>query len=77
MVDDLPPGSIENISSLKGHPHFACTLNSVMNGSLVLELVHCADVIFHLAAAVRVRLIVEMLHDELMAGITGQRGGIS
>jgi len=59
VVDDLSTGSIENIRHLKGHPHFAYTLDSVMNRSLMLELVDRADVIFHLAAAVGVRLIVE------------------
>jgi len=59
VVDDLSTGSIENISHLKGHPHFAYTLDTVMNRSLMLELVDRADVIFHLAAAVGVRLIVE------------------
>jgi UDP-glucose 4-epimerase len=59
VVDDLSTGSIENISHLKGHPHFAYVLDSVMNRSLMLEMVDRADVIFHLAAAVGVRLIVE------------------
>jgi UDP-glucose 4-epimerase len=59
VVDDLSTGSIENISHLKGHPHFSYVLDSVMNRSLMLELVDRADVIFHLAAAVGVRLIVE------------------
>ncbi len=59
VVDDLSTGRIENISHLKGHPHFSYVLDSVMNRSLMLELVDRADVIFHLAAAVGVRLIVE------------------
>ena len=59
VVDDLSTGSIENISHLKGHPHFAYVLDSVMNRSRMLEMVDRADVIFHLAAAVGVRLIVE------------------
>jgi UDP-glucose 4-epimerase len=59
VVDDLSTGSIENISHLKGHPHFSYVLDSAMNRSLMLELVDRADVIFHLAAAVGVRLIVE------------------
>jgi UDP-glucose 4-epimerase len=59
VVDDLSTGSIHNISHLKGHPHFSYALDSVMNRSLMLELVDRADVIFHLAAAVGVRLIVE------------------
>ena len=59
VVDDLSTGSIENISHLKDRPHFSYTLDSAMNRSLMLELVDRADVIFHLAAAVGVRLIVE------------------
>ena len=59
VIDDLSTGSIENISHLKGHPHFSYILDSVMNRSLILELVDRTDVIFHLAAAVGVRLIVE------------------
>jgi len=52
VIDDLSTGSIENISHLKGHPHFRYTLDTVMNRPLMLELVDRADVIFHLAAAV-------------------------
>ena len=59
VVDDLSTGSMENISHLKGHSHFAYVLDSVMNRPLMLEQVDQADVIFHLAAAVGVRLIVE------------------
>ncbi len=59
VVDDLSTGCIENIRHLKGHPHFTYVLDSVMNRSLMLELVDRTDVIFHLAAAVGVRLIVE------------------
>jgi UDP-glucose 4-epimerase len=59
VLDDLSTGSIENISHLKGHPHFAYTLDTVMNRPLMLELVDRADVIFHLAAAVGVRMVVE------------------
>jgi hypothetical protein len=43
VVDGLSTGSIENISHLKGHPHFSYTLDSVMNRSLMLELVDRAD----------------------------------
>jgi UDP-glucose 4-epimerase len=59
VIDDLSTGSIENIGHLKGHSHFSYVLDSVMNRSLLLELVDRSDVIFHLAAAVGVKLIVE------------------
>lgn len=59
IIDDLSTGSIENIAHLKGHPGFSYALDTVMHRSLMLELVDRADVVFHLAAAVGVRLIVE------------------
>lgn len=59
IIDDLSTGSIENIEHLKGHPRFSYELDTVLNRSLMMELVDRADVVFHLAAAVGVRLIVE------------------
>lgn len=59
ILDDLSTGSIENIAHLKGHAHFTYLLDSVLNRPLLLELIDSVDVIFHLAAAVGVRLIIE------------------
>ena len=58
-LDDLSTGSITHIESLKGHPRFSYVIDTVMNRPLLAELVDRADVIFHLAAAVGVRLIIE------------------
>jgi UDP-glucose 4-epimerase len=59
VIDDLSTGSIENITHLKNHPKFTYVLDTVMNRPLMLELVDWTDVVFHLAAAVGVRMIVE------------------
>lgn len=59
VIDDLSTGSFANIKHLKDHPHFSYTIGTIFNAPLVAELVDCADLIFHLAAAVGVRLIVE------------------
>jgi UDP-glucose 4-epimerase len=59
VLDDLSTGSIDNITHLKGRPAFHYTIDTVFNDSLVAELVDRADVIFHLAAAVGVKLIVQ------------------
>ena len=59
VIDDLSTGSIRNIEHLKGRHGFSYVLDTVMNRPLMAELVDRADVIFHLAAAVGVRLIVE------------------
>lgn len=59
IIDDLSTGSIENIIPLKTNPSFHYTIDSIMNIPLTAELVDRCDLIFHLAAAVGVRLIVE------------------
>jgi UDP-glucose 4-epimerase len=59
ILDDLSTGSIENISHLRGNPLFRYTIDTVHNQPLVAELVDQCDVVFHLAAAVGVKLIVE------------------
>ena len=59
VVDDLSTGTIDNIQRFKPHPHFHYVIDTVFNESLTAELVDGADVVFHLAAAVGVKLIVE------------------
>jgi UDP-glucose 4-epimerase len=59
VLDDLSTGSIDNIAHLKAVPGFHYTIDTVFNDSLTAELVDRADVVFHLAAAVGVKLIVE------------------
>jgi nucleoside-diphosphate-sugar epimerase len=59
ILDDLSTGSVENIRHLKMHERFHYFFDSITNKQLLAELVDEADVIFHLAAAVGVRLIVE------------------
>jgi UDP-glucose 4-epimerase len=59
VLDDLSTGSITNIAHLKPNPAFSYTVDTVDNERLLAELVDEADVIFHLAAAVGVKKIVE------------------
>ena len=59
VLDDLSTGSITNIAHLKPNPAFSYTIDTVDNERLLAELVDEADVIFHLAAAVGVKKIVE------------------
>ena len=59
VIDDLSTGTIENISHLKNNPRFHYTIDSVHNQPVTAELVDQCDVVFHLAAAVGVKLIVE------------------
>jgi UDP-glucose 4-epimerase len=59
LMDNLSTGSIENIRHLKRYDRMHYFLEPIENRHLLAELVDEADVVFHLAAAVGVRLIVE------------------
>ena len=59
ILDDLSTGSIDNIRHLKTDPRFSYTIDTCASASVVAELVDDADVVYHLAAAVGVELIVE------------------
>jgi nucleoside-diphosphate-sugar epimerase len=59
VIDDLSTGSIDNITHLKSDKRFSYVIDSVTNEPLLAELIDQSDVVFHLAAAVGVKLIVE------------------
>jgi UDP-glucose 4-epimerase len=59
VLDDLSTGRLENIAHLSGTPGFRCVIDSVTNAAAVEPLVAQADVVFHLAAALGVRLVCE------------------
>ncbi len=59
VIDDLSTGTIENIEHLKTCGRFHYAIESILNVPVLAELVDRCDMMFHLAAAVGVRLIVE------------------
>ncbi len=59
ILDDLSTGRLENVRHLEANPRFSKVIDTVANAERTSALVHEADFVFHLAAAVGVRLIVE------------------
>jgi nucleoside-diphosphate-sugar epimerase len=70
-LDDVSTGSFDNIAHLQANPDFHLVVESVLSASVVSELVHKCDVVYHLAAAVGVRLIVEQPVHTLVTNIQG------
>jgi UDP-glucose 4-epimerase len=58
-IDDLSTGSFKNIEHLLAHPEFNFVIETIMNENVMDRLISERDIIFHLAAAVGVKLIVE------------------
>jgi UDP-glucose 4-epimerase len=59
VLDDLSTGRLENLAAVRDHQRFHLVVESVLHPSVVNELVHRCDQVYHLAAAVGVKLIVE------------------
>mgnify|MGYP006278982901 CR=1 FL=1 len=59
VLDDLSTGKIENLDGVRGHENLEVTIEEIENEPLLRELIDRAEVVFHLAAAVGVKLIVE------------------
>jgi UDP-glucose 4-epimerase len=70
-LDDLSTGSLLNVQRLKEHEGYHLVVDSVLSTSVVNELVHKSDVVFHLAAAVGVRLIVEQPVHTMVTNVRG------
>lgn len=59
VIDDLSTGSLANLAGVRGHPNFSFVLDSVRNANTMHLLIAGCDVVYHLAAAVGVQLIVD------------------
>ena len=71
VLDNLSTGSIDNISHLKPVVGFSYVIDSVTNEPLLAEMIDQSDVVFHLAAAVGVKLIVEQPVHTLETNVHG------
>jgi len=70
-LDDLSTGVNRNVEALRENPSFHLVVDSIISRSVVSELVHRVDVVYHLAAAVGVRLIVEQPVHTMVTNVQG------
>ena len=71
VLDNLSTGKVANIQHLLGHPRFRFVCDTLLNDPLVDRLVAEAEVVYHLAAMVGVKYVVE---DPLQCIVTNVRG---
>lgn len=71
ILDDLSTGRFENIAHLDGNKSFQFVEGTILNETLVDKLVERCDVIYHLAAAVGVDLVVKKPLESLVTNIKG------
>ncbi len=58
-IDDLSTGSLANIEHLRSHPHFHLVVDTCLNEAVMNELINRVDHVYHLAAVVGVKLVVD------------------
>ncbi len=71
VLDNLSTGKYENVKHFDGNPNFELVVGTILNEFLVDKFVEKCDVIFHLAAAVGVELIVNHPLESLTTNIKG------
>jgi len=71
ILDDLSTGSLENVRHLIGTPGFSYAVDTVLNEMVLDRLASECDVIFHLAAAVGVELIVRSPFHTILTNVGG------
>jgi UDP-glucose 4-epimerase len=71
VLDDMSTGSPRNVAHLTERSDFHLVIDSILSDHVVNELVYKCDVVFHLAAAVGVRLIVEQPVQTLVTNVQG------
>ena len=70
-VDNLSTGSLDNIEHLQDNCNFSFDVGSILDEELINKLVASCDIVFHLAAAVGVRLIIEKPVDTIETNVLG------
>ena len=71
VLDDLSTGSLANLAGVLDHPNLRFVRGSILDRELVSAVISGSDRVFHLAAAVGVRLIVDHPLESLRTNIHG------
>lgn len=71
VIDDLSTGRYENVAHLAGNPKFHLQIDTIMDQEVMEELIDRCDLVYHLAAAVGVRLIVDKPVETMETNILG------
>jgi UDP-glucose 4-epimerase len=71
ILDDLSTGTRENLADIAGHNRLSFVEGDILDNALVTEMVNQADVVFHLAAAVGVKLIMEEPSRSILTNVNG------
>jgi len=70
-IDNLSTGSLDNIEHIRDNPNFIFEVGTILDETLMEQLISACDIVYHLAAAVGVRLIIEKPVDTIETNVLG------
>jgi UDP-glucose 4-epimerase len=71
VIDNLSTGRLENIAHLKDNDNFKYHIDTIMNKTLMTELIEKCDIVYHLAAAVGVKYIIDHPLESILTNVGG------
>jgi len=71
VIDNLSTGNMENIEHLKSNPKFSFHIDTIMNEVLMKRLIKDCDVVYHMAAAVGVKYIIDNPLESMQTNVKG------
>ena len=71
VIDNLSTGKLNNIDHLQENPSFSLTIDSILNEAVMEKLISECDLVYHLAAAVGVRYVIENPLESIKINIRG------
>lgn len=71
VIDNLSTGSMDNIEHLKANPRFSFHIDTIMNKVLMRSLIKECDMVYHFAAAVGVKYIIDNPLESMQTNVKG------
>lgn len=71
VIDNLSTGSMENIEHLKSNSRFSYHIDTIMDENLIRRLIKECDIVYHLAAAVGVKYIIDNPLESIQTNVRG------
>ena len=71
VIDDLSTGSLENVQHLHGAPEFSLVVDTIMNENVMRKLIEESDIVYHLAAGVGVKYVIDNALASLLTNVRG------
>lgn len=71
VIDDLSTGRMDNINKLRSNARFSYHIDTIMNEKLMRKLISRCDIVYHLAAAVGVKYIIDNPLRSIQTNING------